>query len=431
MDVGHPLLDPKRLAALATYEVMDTLPDFEQDCLTEIAAQISGYPVALISLMDEHRQWFKSNYGLTGMTECPAEVSVCSATVCANDIMYVPDLTLDDRFKDLPIVIGEPNLQSYCGMPLINNDGYVLGTLCIVDFQPHELDVSQREAIRRLAQQSMAMLEMRRNVISLQGKVKELQEAKTISDEERDKSEAYLDNIFPKLIAHELKTKGRVEPKYLDMATVVFADFVDFSQLPDGMEPARLIEQLNLNFARFDQIATENRVVTLRTVGDGYLCAAGLPENNATHAVDACLAALQMQQFVAASNKQRTILRLKPWQQRIGINTGPLVAGIVGTTRLTYDVWGTSVNTAARLEQSCEPDRINISGSTVYQIRDLFEVEPRGHIEIKNLGAIDMFYLNRILPEFSADENGCLPNDIFWQKFNEGRTAMTNSPAAK
>ena len=106
-------------------------------------------------------------------------------------------------------------------------------------------------------------------------------------------------------------------------------------------------------------------------------------------------------------------LRLKPWRQRIGINTGSAVAGVVGVKRLTYDVWGTAVNTAARLEQACEPDRINISSSTVHHVDGLFETEPRGQIEVKNLGAIDMHFLNRIKLEYSEDADGCVPNEIF------------------
>ena len=118
MNSSQPVLsDPQRLAALAAYQVLDTPPEFEQDALTEIAAEITGYPVALISLVDEHRQWFKSNYGLPAMKECPAEVSVCSTTICANDLIYVPDLTKDPRFKDFATVVGEPRLRAYCGMP--------------------------------------------------------------------------------------------------------------------------------------------------------------------------------------------------------------------------------------------------------------------------------------------------------------------------
>jgi adenylate cyclase len=410
------LSDPKRLAALGTYQALDTPPEFEQDALTGIAAEICGCPVALISLMDEHRQWFKSNYGLPAMTECPPEVSVCSTTICSNDMVYVPDLTKDPRFKDFPTVIGEPHIRSYCGMPLINPEGFVLGTLCIIDFAPHELSPAQREAVRRLARQSMSLLELRRQLLARDTMVNQLNAAKHTAEEASRKSDQLLQSIFPAAIAQELQSSGSVKPRYYEMATIMFSDFKDFTLLTEGMEPARLIEQLNRNFANFDEIAAANRVVTVRTVGDGCLSAAGLPEKNGTHPLDACLAALQSQRSIAQSNRQRAQLRLKPWLQRIGINTGPVVAGVVGSKRYTYDVWGTAVNAAARLEQACEPGRINISSSTFHYVEALFETEPRGSIEVKNLGAIEMHFLNRIRPQFSADAEGCMPNEAFWQK---------------
>ena len=143
-----------------------------------------------------------------------------------------------------------------------------------------------------------------------------------------------------------------------------------------------------------------------------------MPDRNNTHPVDSCLTALGLQKFVNEGNAQREKLRLKPWQQRIGINTGPMIAGVVGTNRMTYDVWGTAVNSAARLEQACEPGRINISASTFHHVGEMFETEPRGRIEVKNLGAIDMYFLNRIKPVYSSDANGCVPNDSFWPAFD-------------
>ena len=427
MNQPYPADEPGRLAALATYQALDTPPEFDQDALTEIAAEICGFPVALISLMDEHRQWFKSSYGISGMTECPREVTVCSTTICANDILYVPDLTKDERFKDLPIVTGEPNLRAYCGMPLINPEGFALGTLCVIDFEPHELTPSQREAVRRLSRQAMSLLELRRQLIARDSTLNEIKAAKQEAEEARIKSDALLDGIFPTNVAEELKTKGRVEPRFYDLATILFADFKDFTLLTEGMEPARLIEQLNQHFRTFDEIASANRVITLRTVGDGCICAGGLPEQNDTHAIDACLAALRFHQSIVESNRGRELLRLKPWHQRIGINTGPVVAGVVGVKRYTYDVWGTTVNAAARLEQTSDPGRINISASTLHYTKDLFEIEPRGSIDAKNLGAIDMYFLNRIKPEFSADSEGVVPNENFWQ--TAGLDPPSTSPA--
>ncbi len=410
-----PVNEADRLAALALYHTLDTPPEFAHDALTELAAQICNCPVALISLLDEHRQWFKSKYGFPAdFAECPREVTVCNTTICSNDLLYVPDLTKDRRFKDLPIVVGEPYLRFYCGMPLINRDGYALGTLCVVDFEAHEISPSQREAVRRLAQQAMAQLELHRQLVERDVLLRQLSEAKAAAEAARERSDVLLRNTMPASIAEELKAHDRVRPRYHEAATVLFADFKDFVRLTETLEPASLIEQLNQNFASFDQIVEGNRLETIKTLGDAYMCVGGLPEPNRTHAIDACLAALQMQKFLRNANRQRERLHITPWELRIGISTGSLVAGVVGTRRLTYDVWGNTANLAQRLQGACEPGRINVAGSTFHQAATRFETEPRGRIEVKHMDAIDMYFLNRIQPDLAADAEGCLPNDRFW-----------------
>ena len=415
MRVLPPEQEAKRLQALETYRVLDTPPEFAHDALTELAAEICHTPVALISLVDERRQWFKAKYGLPeGFTECPREVSVCSTTICSNDLLYVPDLTRDDRFKNLPVVTGEPFLKFYCGMPLINRDGYAIGTLCIVDFEPRELTPGQREAVRRLAQQAMAQLELRRALIEREATMEAMAEARRAAEQERERANALLRNVMPAPIADELTANGRVASRYHESATVLIADFKEFTRLTEGLEPARLVDQLNQQFTRFDEIAAANRVETLKTVWDACLCVAGLLETSRTHPLDACLAGLQFQKAMAEANRQRAMLRMRPWELRVGINTGPLVAGVVGGRRFSFDVWGNAVNVAQRLEQACEPGRVTVSASTCHHVAARFAIEPRGSIEVKNLGALDMYVVLRIKPEFSADAAGTQPNEAFW-----------------
>ena len=142
-----PANEAERLAALATYQVLDTPPEFAFDALTELAAEICGCPAASISLLDERRSWMKSKYGLPNeVIEFPREITMCTAAICGNDLLYIPNLTIDDRFKDSPLVTTDPQIRFYCGMPLINREGYAIGSLCIVDFAPRELSPSQRGA---------------------------------------------------------------------------------------------------------------------------------------------------------------------------------------------------------------------------------------------------------------------------------------------
>jgi class 3 adenylate cyclase len=410
-----------RLATLALYQVLDTPPEFAFDTVTELAAEICGCPVAIISLVDERRQWMKSKYGLPAdYTECPREISVCNTTICANDLIYVPDLTAHERYKDLPIVTGEPYLRFYCGMPLINREGHALGTLCVVAFEPRELRPAQREAVRRLTHQAMALLELRRQLLERDMLLGELARAKAAAEQARDQSDLLLRNILPGPAAAELKANGRVEPRFHEAATILLADFKEFTRLTETLDPARLVAQLDQNFGRFDEVAETNRLETIKTIGDAYLCAGGLPEPNRTHAIDACLAALQMQAFIRSTNRQREKFRLAPWELRIGINSGPVIAGIVGQRRFTYDVWGNAVNIAQRLEEACEPGRVNISASTLHQVARLFETQPRGSVEVKHIGAIDMYFLDRIRPDLCTDSEGCQPNAQFWRVSGTG-----------
>ncbi|MBZ6075546.1 adenylate/guanylate cyclase domain-containing protein [Microvirga puerhi] len=417
-----------RVAALALYRVLNTAPEFSYDALTELAAEICGCPVALISLMDERRAWLKSKYGLPAdMVECPREITMCNTTLCSNDLIYEPDLTASERFRDLPMVTGEPFARFYCGMPLINREGFALGTLCVIGFEPLELRPSQREAVRRLAQQAMAQLELRRQLLERDELIGEVSQARAAAEAARERSEKLLKNILPESIAEELQTSGRVEPRSHEATTILFADFKAFTRLTETLDPAGLIRQLDLNFARFDEIAQSHGMETIKTVGDAFIAAGGLPVENRSHPIDACLAALQMQRFIHTSNLQREKLRLPLWELRIGVNSGPVVAGIVGQRRFTYDVWGNAVNVAQRLEEACEPGRVNISASTLHHVSRLFEIEARGSVQVKHIGAIDMYFLDRIRPDLCTDSDGVSPSDAFWRMSGIRRSAGSDN----
>lgn len=141
MSFAIPANESGRLEALRRYQILDTAPEVAYDEITELAAQICGCPVAVIGFVDEAQDWKKSKYGLpANFTGLPREISICSTTICAGNLLHVGDLTKDERFRDNATVTGPPHLRFYCGMPLVTPDGYALGTLCVVDFQPRELD---------------------------------------------------------------------------------------------------------------------------------------------------------------------------------------------------------------------------------------------------------------------------------------------------
>ena len=409
-----PANEAARLAAVKSYQLLDTAPEIAYDEITELAAQICQCPISVIGLVDETRDWKKSAYGFPpDQCTMPRELSICSATICGSDLVISSDLTKDERYRDNPAVTGGPNLRFYCGMPLINPQGYALGTLCVVDFQPRDLTIEQAEAIRRLSHQAVSQFELRRSVLELERRMAELAEARREADRQRERSDRLLLNILPRAVAEELRANEQVVPRYHESVTIMFADFEGFSRLAEQIEPKSLIDQLDQFFSAFDAIAERHRLEKLKTIGDSYMCVGGLPEPNRTHDVDACLAGLSLLEFMRRTNGQREKLRLPRWDLRIGIHSGPVMAGVVGKSKFIYDVWGDAVNIAARLEGAGGTGRINVSDVVYNRVRSLMEFEPRGAVEVKNKAPINMHYLRRIRPEFARDPDGSKPNEAF------------------
>ena len=214
-------------------------------------------------------------------------------------------------------------------------------------------------------------------------------------------------------VADELRANEQVVPRYHESVPIMFADFEGFSRLTEQIEPKSLIEQLDQFFSAFDAIAERHRLEKLKTIGDAYMCVGGLPEPNRTHDVDTCLAALSMIEFMRRTNLQRDKLHLPRWDLRIGIHSGPVMAGVVGKSKFIYDVWGDAVNIAARLEAAGGTGRINVSDTMHRRVRPLMEFEPRGAVEVKNKAPISMHFLTRIKAEFSRDAEGLRPNEAF------------------
>lgn len=209
-------------------------------------------------------------------------------------------------------------------------------------------------------------------------------------------SDALLLNILPEEIAEELKNKGTSEARQIDSVTVLFTDFKGFTQLSEKLSPKELVAEIDACFSEFDNIMNKHGVEKIKTIGDAYMAAGGIPKPNQTHAKDVVMAALEIRDFMLNRNRQMTTKDKKIEKMleiRIGIHTGPVVAGIVGSKKYSYDIWGDTVNTASRMESSGEPGQINISGSTYEIIKDKFVCNYRGKIAAKNKGAIDMYFV--------------------------------------
>ncbi len=394
----YPIPDNEveRVAAVETYHVTDTPPELSYDDIAELAAQICQCPVGLINIIADTREWLKAKYGLPPNLTYLPRGTACSNAICQSDLLTVPDLAHDERFADHAAVRDEPHFRFYCGMPLINPEGYALGTVCVFDFEPRELTFEQSESLRRLARQTMGHLELRRKLIELSG-------AREALEAEKSRADELLLNILPSKIADELKSGNQVEPRYHDSVTIMFTDFKGFTRFAEAAEPRTLVHDLNQYFSAFDEIIEHHSLEKLKTIGDAYMCAGGLPEENRTHPVDACRAALEIQEYMNRVNRQREKMRLLPWELRIGIHTGSVMAGVVGKKKFTYDIWGDAVNVAARMESNGEAGRIALSKNTYHRVKDQFECEHRGQVEAKNKGLLEMYFLNRTNPEFSPN----------------------------
>ena len=213
---------------------------------------------------------------------------------------------------------------------------------------------------------------------------------------EKDISEGLLLNILPGSVAEELKMKGFAEAKHFESATILFSDFKNFTTFASGMNAADLVEELNVCFKAFDAIMTKYGIEKIKTIGDAYMAAGGIPDTNRATVADVVNAGLDMQQFVKERKRERELTGLEGFEMRIGIHSGPVVAGIVGVKKFQYDLWGDTVNIASRMETNGKPGQVNISEATYKRIHQdpSFSFISRGMIHAKGKGQLAMYFVS-------------------------------------
>lgn len=495
-----------RIKALENYEILGTPAEAEFDDLTWLASYICGTPIALVSLTDSHRQWFKSKVGLSA-PEAPREIAFCAHAILDPGQLFVVQNALnDDRFADNPLVTADPNLRFYAGQPLVTPDGYPLGTLCVMDRIPRDLSPTQLEALKILGRCVMTQMELRLNLKRLNHQQTRQQEAEAklrASDQQivnllenmmdaffatdrqgfftyinpeamailqlegqeilnqsmweavpeliganfkqqfrwaleqqssavfeefyepgnrwleirifpsydgmsvffhditlrkqtevalrlaQEKSERLLLNIIPKPIIERLKQDSAIIADYFDEVTVLFADIVGFTELSSQVTPIELVGLLNRIFSRFDQLAEQHGLEKIKTIGDAYMVAGGLPNPQADHADAIAQMAIDMQrEVVHFTTRENQAIAL-----RIGIHTGPVVAGVIGSRKFSYDLWGDTVNIASRMESCGLSGGTQVTASTYERLRDRYQFEPRGVIAVKGKGEMMTYWL--------------------------------------
>ena len=221
---------------------------------------------------------------------------------------------------------------------------------------------------------------------------------------EKKRSDDLLLNILPEEVAEELKRTGAAEARHFEQATVMFTDFKGFTAISEKLTAAQLVEELNACFQAFDHIITARGIEKIKTIGDAYMCAGGLPDPKSSSPASVVHAALEMQAFMQQRKTERDAVRLPAFEMRVGIHTGPVVAGIVGVKKFQYDIWGDTVNTASRMESSGEVGQVNISEATYALVKDAstplgtgsaLSFTPRGKVHAKGKGEMEMYFVRR------------------------------------
>lgn len=265
---------------------------------------------------------------------------------------------------------------------------------------------AQEEGMKILEQNSQLLAQVNASLeVQVRERTRELSEKNQLLKSQMERSDELLLNILPYQTALELKELGKAETRYFEEVTVMFTDFRGFTRIAEQLNPSDLVNEIDVCFREFDRIMERYGIEKIKTIGDAYMAAAGLPVENKSHARDMVRAALDIQAYMRKHKAEREKWNKPVFEIRIGIHTGPVVAGIVGSKKFAYDIWGDTVNLASRMESSCETGCINISGSTYMHVNEDFTCRYRGEIAAKNKGLVNMFYVEGVNPEAMQNLN--------------------------
>ncbi|MDX2305341.1 MAG: adenylate/guanylate cyclase domain-containing protein [Microscillaceae bacterium] len=310
----------------------------------------------------------------------------------------IPDIILLDW--NMPVMNGIETLQKLKENPQLNNIPVIMIT-----------GETQAERLKEAFSLGVVdYIEKPYNELELLARVKS---ALALRKAQKETEELLL-NILPKDVAEELKTHQEVIPQSYEQVSVLFTDFKGFSSITQEMSPLEMIQKLAEVFLMIEEIARKHHIEKIKTIGDAFMGAGGIPIPNKTNALDAVLAGWEIQQSIEDYRLAKEAKGEACFTCRLGIHTGSVVAGVIGHTKFAYDIWGKTVNVAARMESEGEPGKVNISGETYRLVKDFFDCEFRGRRPIKNMGEVDMYFVKNIKKELSVMGRGIEPHESFW-----------------
>jgi class 3 adenylate cyclase/putative methionine-R-sulfoxide reductase with GAF domain len=367
-------------------------------------------------LIDREKKqiWSRVAQG-TSEIRIPLGQGIAGHVADSGKTVNIPDAYSDSRFnRDFDLKTGYHTKSILC-MPVYDPRQNIIGAIQVLNKLDGTVFTKENEdllaAFSSLAGISLsnaqAYEELQQERDLLEVRVKE--RTKDL-EESRKKSDELLLNILPVSIADELKELGRAAPRRYESVSVMFTDFKGFTMVAEKKSPEELINDLDYCFNFFDGLIEKYNLEKIKTIGDAYMCAGGIPASNNSHPVEITLAGLELQRFMMETGNRKKMKGESFWELRLGIHTGPVVAGVVGKKKFAYDIWGDTVNTASRMESSGEPGKVNISSATYELIKEYFICNHRGQVAAKNKGKIDMYFIESIKPEYSIDGNGITPN---------------------
>ena len=369
----HPVSDlageSDRLAEISRLELEDkeVSNDRHLNNVTELACYLTERPRCTINLLTDKSQLSKNNHGFSLperflLKDIPRDISICQYVLeIPKEQLVIENVKEHEKTKNFHKMPMAPNVQFYAGTPIITTKGFTVGTLCVMDSRPGKIGHNQLEGLRLLSDQVSNILEFSALLPSAGAGMAIGQQSSSMNG------------------------------SYYSSASVLFTDFVGFTNITENIEPGELIEALDEFFTAFDLIISNHGLRKVKTIGDSYMAVGGVPEGRTGHAKDACEAALDIIQIVSALNLKSQVLGRPPWEIRVGVHTGPIIAGISSSG---FDIWGDTVNVAARLETASEPGKVQISEATRRFLGEGVNVKDRGHIELKNMGKMQTFFLN-------------------------------------